>query len=164
MSSVPDPSHLEMLNESVRPNPTLEKYRFRQTLVRFYPGWVVLARPEQTTLGSLVLASTSNATSFAELSEPEYLQMRRVIGDIEATLSALFAYDRINYIMLMINDPNPHFHVIPRYSTARSFLGRGFFDQNWPKPPDFGSCLELNPEEWESLRSHIGANWRQAHR
>jgi diadenosine tetraphosphate (Ap4A) HIT family hydrolase len=37
--------------------------------------------------------------------------------------------------MLMMVDPNVHFHVIPRYSEPRSWGGIDFPDAGWPGPP-----------------------------
>ena len=45
---------------------------------------------------------------------------RPITAEIEATLSAEVAYERINYLMLMMVDPNVHFHVFPRYEGSRS--------------------------------------------
>jgi diadenosine tetraphosphate (Ap4A) HIT family hydrolase len=129
-------------------------------VVREYPRWAVLLRPAQVTLGSLVLVSTSEVTAFGALAAPDLLDLGTVVADLERTLGAVFGYDRINYLMIMINDPNPHFHVIPRYASARSFAGREFLDTGWPKPPDLDDRLELDPTEWEALRRLLAGSWR----
>ena len=41
-------------------NPTIEKFGYPTTLIREYEHWLVLLRPEQVTLGSLVLAAKSD--------------------------------------------------------------------------------------------------------
>ena len=43
-------------------NPTMIKFGYPDTLVREWDHWVVLLRPAQVTLGSLVLAARSDAT------------------------------------------------------------------------------------------------------
>jgi diadenosine tetraphosphate (Ap4A) HIT family hydrolase len=45
------------------------------------------------------------------------------------------AYERINYLMLMMVDPDVHFHVLPRYSQQRELAGQLFPDTGWPGPP-----------------------------
>ena len=50
-------------------------------------------------------------------------------------LADFCSYERINYLMLMMVDPNVHFHVIPRYSEARQWDGVEFPDAGWPGPP-----------------------------
>ena len=49
--------------------------------------------------------------------------------------SSLFGFERINYLMLMMVDPDVHFHVLPRYGSARTFAGVTFEDAGWPGPP-----------------------------
>ena len=46
-------------------NPTIEKFGYPATLVREFEHWVVLLRPAQVTLGSLVLAAKSDATAYS---------------------------------------------------------------------------------------------------
>ena len=54
-----------------------------------------------------------------------------------AALAGFCDYERINYLMLMMVDPNVHFHVIPRYSGARVVrTASTFADAGWPGPPD----------------------------
>ena len=48
-------------------NPTMDKFGFPATLVREFEHWVVLLRPAQVTLGSMVLAAKSNATAYSAL-------------------------------------------------------------------------------------------------
>ena len=54
---------------------------------------------------------------------------------MEGCLRQVAAYERINYLMLMMVDPDVHFHVIPRYSTPRELAGQVFNDAGWPGPP-----------------------------
>ena len=42
-------------------NETMRKFGYPDTLIREYEHWVVLLRPAQVTLGSLVLAAKSDA-------------------------------------------------------------------------------------------------------
>ena len=48
-------------------NATMEKFGYPGTLVRDFEHWVVLLRPAQVTLGSLVLAAKDDATAFGAL-------------------------------------------------------------------------------------------------
>ena len=57
-------------------------------------------------------------------------------------------YEKINYLMLMMVDPNVHFHVIPRYEGGREWQGREFVDVGWPKVPDLGHAVALEGESW----------------
>ncbi|MEO8453961.1 MAG: HIT family protein, partial [Sphingomicrobium sp.] len=48
-------------------NPTIKKFGYPATLVREFDHWLILLRPAQVTLGSLVLAAKSEATAYSEL-------------------------------------------------------------------------------------------------
>ena len=97
-------------------NETMRKFGYPATLIRDYEHWVVLLRPAQVTLGSLVLAAKSDATAFGALAAGAHAELATITAEIEATLLAAIGYERINYLMLMMVDPNVHFHVFPRYS------------------------------------------------
>ena len=102
-------------------NDTIAKFGYPDTLVADYEDWVVLLRPQQVTLGAMILASKDRATAFAEIGQTAFAGLKTVTGDIEAALRDAFAYDKINYLMLMMVDPHVHFHVLPRYAEPRRF-------------------------------------------
>lgn len=132
-------------------NVTLEKFGHPATLVKDFEHWVVLARPAQPTLGSLVLAAKSDATAFGDLPTEAHAELKQATTAIEAALTAAVGYARLNYLMLMMVDPNVHFHVIPRYEGAREWNGREFVDVGWPKVPDLGHAVALEGKELEAL-------------
>jgi diadenosine tetraphosphate (Ap4A) HIT family hydrolase len=118
---------------------TLTKFGYPETAVADFNHWVVVYRRQQVTLGSLVLIAKSGATSFAGLPSAAYAELEQVTRRIEAALTSFRTYDRINYIMLMMVDPQVHFHVIPRYREVQELAGVSFADSAWPGPPDFKS-------------------------
>ena len=59
-------------------NPTIEKFGYPGSLIREYDHWVVLLRPAQVTLGSLVLAAKSDATAFSALPADAFAELARV--------------------------------------------------------------------------------------
>ena len=126
------------------PNQTIEKFGFPATLVREFEHWMVLVRPAQVTLGSLVLADKSQATAYGDLPAEAFLEQGRIVALIERALSQFCGFERINYLMLMMVDPNVHFHVIPRYSGDRQWNGASFPDAGWPGPPDLKSAIALD--------------------
>ncbi len=135
-------------------NETIEKFGFPATLLRELDHWVILLRPAQPTLGSLVLAAKSDATEFAALPSEAFRELAQATSLIETALSDFVRYEKINYLMLMMVDPNVHFHVIPRYEGSREFAGQDFPDAGWPKVPDLGTAVGLDEETRASL---IGA-------
>lgn len=140
-------------------NATMEKFGYPQNLVADYPHWVVLLRPAQVTLGSLVLAAKSDATAFGDLPPEAYTELGSVTHAIEAALAKTVQYERINYLMLMMVDPHVHFHVLPRYEATREKNGLVLPDNGWPKTPDLASAVELAPDQAASFSKWFRENW-----
>lgn len=140
-------------------NETIRRFGHPATLVADYEHWVVLLRPAQPTLSSLVLAAKGEATSFSGLDAAAFAELQRAISDIEDALRAAVGYEKINYLMLMMVDPNVHFHVVPRYEGERSACGVTVRDAGWPKAPALGEAVELSPEQIELLAAWLKERW-----
>ena len=138
-------------------NATIEKFGWPATLIAEFAHWLVLLRPAQPTLGSLVLAAKSDATAFAGLPGEAHAELKRVTGAIEAALARFTGYARLNYLMLMMVDPHVHFHVIPRYEGAREWGGVAFPDAGWPALPQFGEAVKLEPAQRDALVAELKA-------
>ena len=143
-------------------NGTIEKFGYPASLVAEFEHWVVLARPAQPTLGSLVLAAKSDVTAFGDLPAEAHAELKQASAAIEAALSGAVDYARLNYLMLMMVDPHVHFHVIPRYEGAREWQGREFVDCGWPKVPDLGHAVALEGGELGALASWLKAAFAAA--
>jgi diadenosine tetraphosphate (Ap4A) HIT family hydrolase len=141
-------------------NPTVEKFGYPATLLKEWQHWMVLLRPAQVTLGSLVLAAKSDATAYSGLSREAFAEMGDAVAEIERSLRLFVDYERINYLMLMMVDPNVHFHVIPRYSGPRSWNGIEFPDAGWPGPPRLDASITLNHEDRDRLLAEIASTFR----
>ena len=140
-------------------NQTAVRFGYPDTLIREYDYWMVLLREPQATLGSLILCEKSAATEFSAISMESFQEMSMVVGDIERALKSAFSYEKINYLMLMMVDPNVHFHVIPRYSQSQSACGLTIADPGWPVVPQLGVAQEITPAERDALRAHISGYW-----
>jgi diadenosine tetraphosphate (Ap4A) HIT family hydrolase len=140
-------------------HPTLDKFGYPGSLIEEGPRWVVLLRPAQVTLGSLVLICKEPVQAFADLSKDAFLELQGVVGRVERSLHKAFDYDKINYLMLMMVDPDVHFHVIPRYSEKRIFLDTVTHDAGWPGPPDLACCNDLSATAVAALRKHLLSVW-----
>lgn len=140
-------------------NPTIEKFGYPATLLKELCHWVILLRPSQVTLGSLVLAAKSDATSYGDLSSEAFTEQREAVAAIERALASFVAYERMNFLMLMMVDPNVHFHVIPRYSGVRSWDGAEFPDWGWPGPPRLERAVSLETERLARLASGLASNF-----
>ncbi len=143
-------------------NETIVKFGYPETLIAEYQHWIVLLRPAQPTLGSLVLAAKSDATAFSDLPPPAFAELQSAISDVEQVLSAAVSYAKINYMMLMMVDPHVHFHVIPRYQGERSECGVTVRDAGWPKVPALGEAVDLDPTQVEALVEWLRSRWPSA--
>ena len=136
-------------------NPTMAKFGYPATLLKEYEHWVVLLRPAQVTLGSLALAAKSDVTAYHQLNRDAFAEQADAIADIERSLAKFVRYDKVNYLMLMMVDPNVHFHVIPRYADERIWNDMAFPDSGWPGPPDLKSGRLLSDDEIQSLAREL---------
>ena len=140
-------------------NSTITNFGYPTNLVKEYANWVVMIRPMQLTLGSLVLACKEDAESFGDISTPSQEELSMIIKDIERTLRRCFDYSKINYLMLMMVDPHVHFHVFPRYREPRIFAGTVFEDFDWPAPPDVLRKREVSEQVFNAVREEIISGW-----
>ena len=141
-------------------NQTIISFAYPDSLVREFEHWVVLVRPDQVTLGSLVLAAKGDATAYGDLPREAFAEQGEIVAVIERALRAFCAYEKINYLMLMMVDPNPHFHVIPRYSETRSWSGIEFPDTGWPKAPRLDAAITLDDGLIARLTRDLSDNFR----
>lgn len=140
-------------------NDTIRKFGYPSSLLHEYARWVVLLRPAQPTLGSLVLACKEEATSLGAVSSAAYAEISTAIADLERALRQAFDFRKINYLALMMVDPHVHFHVIPRYSEPREFDGVRCEDAAWPRPPDLSRTIPLTAAQMSALQARLRAAW-----
>ena len=140
----------------LHPHATLLKFGYPDNLVHEGRHWAVLVRPAQPTLGSLILCSLSEATSYPELPEEAFVEQRHLVARIEDSLRLLTAFERVNYLMLMMVDPHVHFHVIPRYKGARTLNGTIYADTGWPALPDLANVVKATGPLVDAMRQTWG--------
>ena len=136
-------------------NATMIKFGYPETVIKEFDRWVVLLRPQQITLGSLVLACKEAANTFSSVSAQGFEELREITAQVERGLKGAFGYDKINYLMLMMVDPDVHFHVVPRYGRELAFQGRIFHDHGWPGPPDFSRANWTDPETNQAVLAYM---------
>lgn len=125
----------------IEKNTTIQAFGYPDTVLKEYENWVVLLRPKQVTLGTVVIANKSKATFLGEINETEWSEFSLVAREVELALINTFGAEKFNYLALMMKDPNVHFHVAPRYSKPVIFENETFEDKDWPLK------TELNPIE-----------------
>jgi len=136
-------------------NATALKFGHPGSCLAEWPHWLALLRPAQVTLGSLVLVCRDPVQRFGAISSSAAAELRDVAAAVEAALGDLLRFDRINYLMLMMVDPDVHFHVFPRYASPRSFAGAEFRDAFWPGPPDVAKGQPLPAAVGERLAAEL---------
>jgi diadenosine tetraphosphate (Ap4A) HIT family hydrolase len=141
------------------PHETILKFGYPQTLLYEYKHWVVLLRPKQVTVGSLVLACKEEAERIPDVSAEAFAELKTVTTDLETALQKAFLYDKINYLLLMMVDKQVHFHVLPRYAEARQVAGGTFTDSAWPGPPDVTQALDMTDKQLGELQSVLRSHW-----
>ena len=99
-------------------NPTAEKFGYPDSAIKSFEHWHVLVRPAQPTLGSLVLVCSDPTDHFGGISREASSELQQATSEIERVLGELFEFDKINYLMLMMVNPDVHFHVLPRYAVS----------------------------------------------
>ncbi|SVD78910.1 uncharacterized protein METZ01_LOCUS431764, partial [marine metagenome] len=100
---------------------TFAKFKFPELLIKEYENWYLLLRFEQPTLGSLILITKHGETQYSEINEAAFIEFSKIVKEIESVLKSKFKYQKLNYLMLMMVDPEVHYHIIPRYSEGVLF-------------------------------------------
>ncbi|HLP81341.1 MAG TPA: HIT family protein [Nitrosomonas sp.] len=140
-------------------NATMRKFGAPQTIISQYRHWTVMLRPAQATLGALILAAHEPVQVFSQLSKESFTELHTVTGHIEFALTTAFHYDKINFLMLMMVDPDVHFHVLPRYAQQHQFAGREFIDPGWPAVPNLGHSNATDDAVNQLIVDHIQSCW-----
>jgi diadenosine tetraphosphate (Ap4A) HIT family hydrolase len=143
-------------------NATAKSFGFPDTLVGETAHWLTLVRPKQPTFGSLVLVCKDEARAFSDISAAAFADLQVAVTAIEALLRKTVGYEKINYLMLMMVDPDVHFHVIPRYAGERSYDGASFPDAGWPGPPALAQAVDLGAEGAARLALRLRQDWPSA--
>jgi diadenosine tetraphosphate (Ap4A) HIT family hydrolase len=143
-------------------NSTLRKFGFPHNQLWRNDHWIVLLRPQQVTLASLVMCTASEAKSFSELSAQAGSDHARVLQLVERALMAFRTYDRINFLTLMMVDPHLHTHIFPRYAKNIEYDGSNFKDSGWPATPDLKSANEITDQVREKLLKDLTSAFRSA--
>jgi diadenosine tetraphosphate (Ap4A) HIT family hydrolase len=142
-------------------NPTETKFGDPATRIAQTDYWTVLLRPRQVTLGALVLVCREPVKAFADVSPEAYADLRGVVRQVERVLKVFTGYERINYLMLMMVDPDVHYHVFPRYSSPRAFAGADYADAGWPGPPVLDSGASPDAATRDALVAKLKDAWAQ---
>jgi glycerol-3-phosphate cytidylyltransferase len=130
---------------------TLTKFGYPGSLIKSYENWNLLLRPGQITIGSMILICKEPVHQYSLISQEAMSEQKLIVSEIEQVLKHRFDYSKINYQMLMMLDPDVHFHVIPRYESPVEFCELSYNDQFWPKPVEMSYALDIDAVHAEEL-------------
>ena len=136
-------------------NQTLKKFDYKQNLIREYQNWTLLLRPSQYSIGSLVLVHKNEIKQYSKISLESQIEQHKIINEVESVLKSSFDYDKINYLSLMMVDPEVHMHIIPRYEKDRSFQSHVFKDFDWPIAPNLQNFNIIPQSLQEDLKTYL---------
>lgn len=122
-------------------------------------AWTVVLRAEQVTLGALVFVNRRDALAFSALPPEDFAAFGACVRAAETALAAVVGYEKLNYLMLMMIDPNVHLHVLPRYAGTKTFAGQAFPDSAWPNPPDLTRFTQPQPAVRTALVAALRRAW-----
>ena len=114
---------------------TFAKFNFPDLLIKEYKYWYLMLRYEQPTLGSLILITKYGENQYSKITKNGFIEFSEIVKEIEPVLKSKFNCSKINYLMLMMQDPEVHYHIIPRYSKDTLFHDVLFKDFGWPSLP-----------------------------
>ena len=133
----------------------LNKFKSFELKIGESESWVVSLRPQQLTLGSMVIAAKSGAVALSDLSVLQFQDLQKSFNLTEHIGRNLLKCDQMNYLCLMMVDKHLHFHVFPRYQQSQEFLGQVWVDLEWPKPLSLGGGEKTSMELLKSLQSEL---------
>lgn len=144
-----------MIAEATLMHATMKKFGYPHTLLKEFEHWCILLRPAQATLAALVLCAKHDVATFSELPPQAFAELHRCTTTIETALKNFRPFDKINYLALMMVDPQVHFHVLPRYAGPQEFAGVIFQDAGWPAVPDLKSATTLTSHTQQMLHATL---------
>lgn len=104
-----------------------------------------------------MLITKHDVTSMTDLPAVAVADLHNAWQKIGAMYDATLQPEKINYLAFMMVDPNPHFHVVPRFAAPRAFDGAFYDDPAWPKPPNMAHEIALTDAQREKLTTLLRA-------
>ncbi len=127
-----------------------EKFDIENLLIKKTMYWLISLRPQQPTIGSMVLSLNRQCEKLSDISQNEARDLSDSFKFIEKILQASLKPAKINYLALMMIDNQVHFHVLPRYNDKILFEDQVFEDKQWPGPPSLDP-IEINDDQLNKL-------------
>ncbi len=121
----------------------------KQNIIKEYKYWNLLIRNRNWTLGNCVVILKRHTEALSDATKEEMAEFSTVTKETEHALKKAFNYDKINWMLLMMNDNHVHFHIAPRYEKTKKFAGIEWTDTAWP------AMVKLFTEQKEQVSQEI---------
>lgn len=100
--------------------------------------WKIFLADKQDYIGRCILVCKRHIGPLSDLSDEEWIDLKRVVSKLEKSISIAFGATMFNWSCLM-NDfyksdtPNPHLHIHlrPRYKNPVNINGKYFYDDEF---------------------------------
>lgn len=132
-----------------------KKFRVQELLIAQVGVWNISLRPQQPTIGSLILSLGRKCTAFSELTEQEAIDLGKAFKRIESMLKNTFNPQKINYLALMMVDNQVHYHVLPRYEGVVKIDDTEYKDHCWPVAHDLKPLESISANVLELIKEQL---------
>ena len=85
-------------------NKTIKKFGYPEYLIKDYEFWILLLRPEQITVGSMVIIHKHEIFNFSSLENRAHGELLQVYTDVESIAYSVLKAEKVNFLTLMIVD------------------------------------------------------------
>jgi len=108
--------------------------------------WQLVLNRNQNLLGKCFLVTRRHIETVPALDLEEWYDLRIQISRTTNMLLDIFQPDHFNYAFLQNQDRHVHLHVIPRYSSPRTFRSLVFADPNYPGHYSVPAAIRTLPD------------------
>ncbi|MBI2054664.1 MAG: hypothetical protein HYT39_01020 [Candidatus Sungbacteria bacterium] len=123
--------------------------------IKKFQHWTLTLHSNQSYLGRCICYLNTYKENIAELTDEEFLEVKKIIKEYQSALTKLWQPDFWNYSQLGNATPHIHFHFVPRYKGKRVFEGTEFIDERWGKNYNPSSSRPEDKKLNEKIRGTI---------
>lgn len=138
------------------PNCEFCQGEFDKDVVKNYSHWQVQLFEDQYYLGRSLVKLKRHVEDLSDLRQEERNEFfEKVLPELEQALDNLFSPDLYNQATLGNDCKHFHFHIVPRYSSPRTFEGEEFVDEAWRNHYALKSGKDISQEVFSNIESRL---------
>ncbi len=113
---------------------------FSKNVIKEYTYWTVQVHENQSYLGRCIIAcKREDALHLTDATPEEWSELQTILKELKAASEKGFQPDWFNFAFLGNEWRHLHGHLVPRYASARTFMGMNFEDKR------FGTNFQTDP-------------------